>query len=141
VAQTIGDPVLPNPKEYECLYNVRIDRILGSNNKDFELVSSDEKSKSNMAIMVISELETVLNFYKTIKNHNDLLDLCIKEGTYFWNNLFHYLALKKDTIRVAQYTKFYGDVYKGDKRRQWFEDEINKILLESKVAPIKFEAE
>jgi hypothetical protein len=94
-----------------------------------------------MAFRVISELETVLNFYKSIENHGDLLDLCIREGTYFWNNLFHYLALKKDTIRIAQYAKFFNDVYKGDKRQQWFEDEINKILLENKVAPIKFEAE
>jgi hypothetical protein len=38
IIHTIGDPVLPNPKEYECLYNARIDRISGSNNKDFELV-------------------------------------------------------------------------------------------------------
>jgi hypothetical protein len=141
VAQTIGEPVLPNPKEYQCLYNARIDNISGSKNKDFELVSSDEKSKSDMAITIISELEAALNFYSTIKNHDDLVNLCVREGTYFLDKLFLYLALKKDTIRIAQYAKFYGDIYKGDERQQWFEDEINKILLENKVALIKFEAE
>ncbi len=141
VSRTIGKPVLPNPKEYECLYNARIDQISGSNNKDFELLSSDENHKIEVANVVISELEKALLFYKTIRSNDDLLDYCIKEGTYFWQELFHYLAIKKDITRLAQYVKFYGNVFKGDERRQWFEDEINKILAKNGIAAMKFEVE
>jgi hypothetical protein len=138
IVHTIGEPVLPNPKEYECLYNVRIDCISGSNNKDFELVSSDEKSKSDMAIRVISELEAALYFYSSIKNHEGLVDMCIQEGTYFWREFFQYLALKKDTKRIEQYAKNFGNNWKGDERQSFFEDEMNKIMLKNGLSPIKF---
>jgi hypothetical protein len=138
VVHTIGEPVLPNPKEYECLYNVRIDRISGSKNKDFELVSSDEKSKSDMVIRVISELEAALYFYSSIKNHEGLVDMCIQEGTYFWREFFQYLVLKEDTKRIKQYAKKFGDNWKGDERQSFFEDEMNKILVENGLSPIKF---
>jgi Domain of unknown function (DUF4304) len=136
VALTIGEAVLPNPKEYQCLYNARIDRITGSGNKDFELVSSGEKNKNDLAVKVIAELEAVTDFYKTIKNHDDLLDLCVREGTYFWRELFQYLALIKDTKRIDEYAKNFGNNWKGDERAQFFEDEMNKILLENGFAPI-----
>jgi hypothetical protein len=138
VAQTIGEPVLPNPKEYQCLYNVRIDNISGSNNKDFELVSSDEKSKSDMVIRVISELEAALYFYSSIKNHEGLVDMCIQEGTYFWREFFQYLALKKDTKRIEQYAKKFGDNWRDDERQPFFEGEMNKILIENGLSSIKF---
>jgi hypothetical protein len=138
VVRTIGEPVLPNPKEYQCLYNARIDNISGSKNKDFELVSSDEKSKSDMAITIISELEAALDFYKTIKNQEGLVDMCIREGTYFWLKFFQYLALKKDTKRIEQYAKNFGDNWKDDERQSFFEDEMNKILVENGLSPIKF---
>jgi hypothetical protein len=138
VPRTIGEPVLPNPKEYQCLYNVRIDNISGSNNKDFELVSSDEKSKSDMVIRVISELEAALYFYSSIKNHEGLVDMCIQEGTYFWREFFQYLALKKDTKRIEQYAKKFGDNWRDDERQPFFEGEMNKILIENGLSSIKF---
>ncbi len=137
-ARTIGAPVLPNPKEYECLYNARIDHLSKSKNKEFELLSSDENTKTTLANTLISELTAALDFYKNIKNNDDLVDFCIKEGTYFWQNLFRYLAIKKDINRLTQYVKFYGDIFKGDDRRQWFEDEINRILLENGLEKMYF---
>ena len=101
IMQVIGAPVSPNPKEYECVYNARIDHLSKSKNKEFELLSSDENTKITLANTVISELEKALSFYKTIENNDDLVDLCTKEGTYFWQNLFRYLAIKKDLNRLA----------------------------------------
>ncbi len=141
VIRTIGEPVLPNPKEYECLYNTRIDRLSGAGNKDFELVSSYENHKIEVANEVIRQLEKAIDFYKTIQSNDDLTGLIAREGTYFWQSFLRYLAIKKDVKRIAINVQMYADAYKGDERRQWFEDEINIILVEHDIAPIKFDAE
>ncbi len=140
VMHTIGAPILVKPKEYECLYNARINNLSGSENKEFELLSSAESHKIEVANMVISELEKALSFYKTIGSNDDLLDLCVQEGTYFWQEFFRYLAIKKDVKRLTQNVKNYADRFEGDERRQWFEDEINRILAENDIAPMKFDA-
>ncbi len=141
VMRTIGEPILSKPKEYECLYNNRIDRLSGAENKDFELVSSYENHKIEVANEVIRQLQKAIDFYKTIQSNDDLTDLIAREGTYFWQAFLRYLAIKKDVKRIAVNAQMYGNGYKGDERRQWFEDEINKILVENDIALIKFEAE
>lgn len=141
VIQTIGEPVLPNPKEYECLFNKRFEAITGSEKREFELLISGNAAKKTLANDVIIELEKVMIFYNSIKSHDDLLNLCVEEGTYFWRELFTYLAIKKDKKRLDKYVTFFSTVFKGDERRQWFEDEINAILKAHHLESIKFEAE
>jgi Domain of unknown function (DUF4304) len=141
VIHTNGDPVLPNPKEYECLFNARFERITGSEKREFELILSGENIKKALANDVIIELEKVLDFYKTIKNNDDLVDVCIERGTYFWGELFTYLSIKKDLKRLEKYVQNYGDIFKGDSRRKWFEAEINVILKGYGIEPMLFKAE
>jgi hypothetical protein len=136
-----GDPVLPNPKEYECLFNARFERITGSEKREFELTLSGENVKKALANDVITELEKVLDFYKTIKNNDDLVDVCIERGTYFWRELFTYLSIKKDLKRLEKYVQNYSDTFKGDSRRQWFETEINVILEGYGIEPMLFKTE
>jgi hypothetical protein len=140
VIHTIGEPVLPNPKEYECLYNVRIDHLSGAENKEFELLSSFESHKIEVANEVIRQLKKAIDFYTTIQSNDDLSDLITREYTYFWQKFFHYLAIKKDIKRIELNAKKYADSYKGDERRPFFEMEINKILVEHDVVPIRFDA-
>ncbi len=141
VTSTIGEDVLPNPKHYDCLFNERFERITGSKNQEFELLSSHEKSKTILVNDVINELDKVLDFFSTINSNDDLVDTCIEGDTYFWRQLFTYLAIKKDIKRLDKYIERYGDIFKGDKRQQWFETEINIILRENSIEPMKFKAE
>jgi Domain of unknown function (DUF4304) len=141
VIRTNGDRVLPNPKEYECLFNARFERITGSEKQEFELTLSGENVKKALANDVIIELEKVLDFYKIIKNNDDLVDVCIERGTYFWRELFTYLSIKKDLKRLGKYVQNYSDIFKGDSRRQWFETEINVILKDYGIEPMLFKAE
>ncbi|MFM2268653.1 MAG: hypothetical protein RL757_2094 [Bacteroidota bacterium] len=141
VIHTIGENVLPNPKEYECLYQNRINHLSGSNNKEFELLSNHEQHKTEIANKVINELEKAISFYNNIKSNDDLVDLCIQEMTYFWRELFAYLAIQKDETRIKKYAQQYSIIFKEDGRKQFFEDEINKILTKYQVSSIKFETE
>jgi hypothetical protein len=141
VMQTIGAPVLTHPKEYECLFNKRFESITGSEKREFELLISGDDAKKALANDVIMELEKVVAFYDSVKSHDDLLDVCVEEGTHFWRELFTYLAIKKDKKRLDKYAAFFGNIFKGDERRPWFENEINAILKAHHLESIKFEAE
>ena len=141
IMRTIGESVLPNPKEYQCLFSNRINHLSGSKNKDFELTSSDENSKKTLANTLILELKAAVNFYETIQTTDNLVDVCIEKGTYFWQEFLRYLAIKKDLKRLAQYVKNFGNIFKGDERRAWFETEINRILVENGVEKMFFEEE
>jgi hypothetical protein len=138
IIRTIGNDILPNPKYYDSLFNERFESITGSKKQEFEILSSDEKSKIVLANEVVLELGKVIDFYYSIKSNDDLMDVCIKRGTFFWRDLFTYLAIKKDIKRLENYVGNYGNIFKGDTRRQRFETEINIILKENGVETMKF---
>jgi hypothetical protein len=54
IMSVIGEPVLLNPKEYECHFNNRINHLSGSENQQFDIYNSFEKEE--MTKTVIGEL-------------------------------------------------------------------------------------
>lgn len=140
--QMVGEEIFRNPKEYECLFRVRIEQITKYTKSEFEVKEGDERSKIILSNLVIRELEKVINFYKTIHTIDELVDLCIKKDTFFHEKVLTYLSLKKDMSRLEKYFQICGNRYKdNNKGKQSFEDRINEILVENDIYPMKFNKE
>lgn len=136
----VGETILPNPKEYDCLFNQRFENITGYNEPYFELLESSDAGKKRLAESVINELEKVILFYQNIKNMDDLVDLCVTQGSYFYEKVFKYLCLKNDMPRLTTYFQSFGNAFKDDERYLFFQHRLNTILMENGVEPMHFEA-
>ncbi|MEY4903781.1 MAG: hypothetical protein RLZZ292_1596 [Bacteroidota bacterium] len=137
----VGEEILPKPKEYNCLFNQRFENITGFGKKEFELLESSDEGKKQLAENVIAELEKVIAFYQNIKNVDDLVDLSIEHGSYFYEKVFQYLCLKNDTERLDAYFQSFGEAFKDDERYLFFQHRLNTILIENGIAPMQFKAE
>jgi hypothetical protein len=137
----VGETILSNPKEYDCVFNNRFERITGFGKKEFELLESSDEGKKQLAENVIAELEKVIAFYQNIKNIDDLVDLCIEHGSYFYEKVFKYLCLKQDIQRFEAYFQSFGEAFKDDERYLFFQHRLNTILIENGIAAMQFKAE
>jgi hypothetical protein len=136
----VGEEILAKPKEYNCLFNQRFENITGFGKKEFELLESSDEGKKQLAENVIAELEKVIAFYQTIKNVDDLVDLSIEHGSYFYEKVFQYLCLKNDTERLDAYFQSFGEAFKDDERYLFFQHRLNGILTKNGIAPRLFKA-
>jgi hypothetical protein len=137
----VGETILPNPKEYDSVFNTRFERITDFEAKYFELLESSEAGKKRLAATVIAELEKVIAFYESIKNITDLMDLCIEHGSYFYEKVFKYLCLKQDIQRLEVYFQSFGEAFKNDERYLFFQHRLNTILIANGIATMQFKAE
>ena len=82
--QIVGAEIEVKPKEYDCLFNERFERITGFSKQAFELLESSDAGKKQLAETVITELDKVLTFFEPIKSVDDLVTLCIHRGAFFY---------------------------------------------------------
>lgn len=65
----VGEAFIANPKEVDCLFRERIERITQSDKQQIEIIESSETGKIQVANQLLSELEKVISFFE--KNQND----------------------------------------------------------------------
>jgi hypothetical protein len=138
--QIVGAEIEANPKEYNCLFRERFERITGFPKQDFELLESSDAGKKQLAETIIGELDKVLTFFEPIKSVDDLVTLCINRGSYFYEKIFKYLCLKNDLVQLETYFQEFGNNFKDDERYLFFQSRLNDILRENGVAEMRFKA-
>jgi hypothetical protein len=138
--QIVGAEIEAKPKEYDCLYRERFERITGFPKQEFELLESSNAGKKQLAETIIGELDKVLAFFEPIKSVDDLVTLCINRGSYFYEKVFKYLCIKKDLVQLDAYFQDFGNNFKDDERYLFFQSRLNDILRENGVAEMQFNA-
>jgi Domain of unknown function (DUF4304) len=138
--QIVGAEIEANPKEYNCLFRERFERITGFPKQEFELLESSDAGKKQLAETIIGELDKVLTFFEPIKSVDDLVTLCINRGSYFYEKIFKYLCLKNDLVQLETYFQEFGNTFKDDERYLFFQSRLNDILRENGVAEMQFKA-
>ncbi len=136
----VGEEFIANPKEVDCLFRERIERITGSGKQQIEILESSDAGKISITNELLSELEKVVSFFETIKTMDDLVSLCIERHTFFYEKIFHYLCIKKDMIRLDIFFQKFGDNFKDDERFIFFESRLNDILVSHGIEKMKFKA-
>jgi hypothetical protein len=136
----VGEAILPNPKEVDCLFRERIERITQSGKQQIEIIESSEAGKIQVANQLLSELEKVISFFEKTKTIGDLVSLCIERHTFYYEKIFKYLCLKKDMIQLEIFFQKFGEIFKDDERYIFFESRLNDILVENGIEKIKFKA-
>jgi Domain of unknown function (DUF4304) len=136
----VGEPVLPFPKEYECVFNQRFERITGFAQDRFDLLESSEIGKARLAKSVIGELEKVFLFYSDVKQLDGLVDICIEKGSFFYEKIFTYLCLTKDIARLETYFQSFGDTFQDDDRFLFFQNRLNRIIQSHGLEAMQFRA-
>jgi Domain of unknown function (DUF4304) len=134
----VGEAILPNPKEVDCLFRERIERITQSGKQQIEIIESSEAGKIQVANQLLSELEKVISFFEKIKTMGDLVKLSIENHTFFYEKIFKYLCLKKDMIQLEIFFQKFGEIFKNDERYIFFESRLNDILVENGIEKMKF---
>jgi Domain of unknown function (DUF4304) len=140
IEQKVGAEIIEKPKEYNCLFNERFERITGFSKQEFELLESSDEGKKQLANVIIAELDKVLTFFEHIKSVDDLVTLCINRGSYFYEKIFKYLCLKNDLVHLETYFQEFGNTFKDDERYLFFQSRLNDILRENGVAEMQFKA-
>jgi Domain of unknown function (DUF4304) len=135
---TVGEKVITSPKEYNCLFNQRIERITNWDKKSVEIIESSEEGKKRIADELIIELRKLLLFFDKIKSIADLVKLCIQEGTFFETKLTTYLCLKKEMELLDKQFQNYAEWFKDDERYLFFENKLNNTLKAHGIAPMQF---
>ena len=138
--QIVGAEIEVKPKEYDCLFNERFERITGFPKQAFELLESSDAGKKQLAETVITELDKVLTFFEPIKSVDDLVTLCIHRGSFFYEKIFKYLCIKNDLVQLEAYFQKFGNTFKDDDRYLFFQSRLNDILRENGVAEMTFKA-
>jgi Domain of unknown function (DUF4304) len=136
----VGEAILPNPKEVDCLFRERIEQITESGKQQIEIIESSEAGKILIANQLLSELEKVISFFEKTKTIDDLITLCIENHTFYYEKIFKYLCLKKDMIRLDIFFQKFGEIFKDDERYIFFESRLNDILVENGIEKMKFKA-
>jgi hypothetical protein len=138
--EIVGAEIEAKPKEYDCLYRERFERITGFPKQEFELLESSDAGKKQLAETIMGELDKVLTFFEPIKSVDDLVTLCINRGSYFYEKIFKYLCIKKDMKQLETYFQEFGNTFKDDERYLFFQSRLNDILRENGVAEMQFKA-
>jgi hypothetical protein len=138
--QKIGAEIIAKPKEYDCLFRERFERITGFPKQEFELLESSDAGKKHLAETIMAELDKVLTFFESTKSVDDLVTLCINRGSYFYEKIFKYLCLKNDLVQLDAYFQEFGYNFKDDERYLFFQSRLNDILRENGVAEMQFKA-
>jgi hypothetical protein len=137
----VGEAILPNPKEVDCLFRERIERITQSGKQQIEILESSDIGKKRISNQLLSELEKVISFFKEIKTMDDLVSLCIERHTFYYEKIFKYLCLKKDMILLEIFFQKFGEIFKDDERYIFFESRLNDILVENGIEKMKFKTQ
>jgi hypothetical protein len=140
IERIAGAKIEANPKEYNCLFRERFERLTGFPKQEFELLESSDAGKKQLAETVIVELDKVLAFFEPTKSVDDLVTLCIKQGSYFYEKIIKYLCLKNDLVQLDVYFQEFGNNFKDDERYLFFQSRLNDILRENGVAEMRFKA-
>jgi Domain of unknown function (DUF4304) len=140
IEQIVGAEIIAKPKEHDCLFRERFERITGFPKQEFELLESSDAGKKDLAETIMTELDKVLTFFESTKSVDDLVTLCTNRGSYFYEKIFKYLCVKKDLVQLDAYFQEFGNNFKDDDRYLFFQSRLNDILRENGFAEMRFKA-
>jgi hypothetical protein len=140
IEQVAGAEIRAKPKESDCLFRERFERVTGFPKQAFELLGSSDAGKKQLAETIMTELDKVLTFFESTKSVDDLVTLCIHRGSSFYEKIFKYLCVKNDLVQLDAYFQAFGNNFKDDERYLLFQSRLNDILRENGVAEMQFKA-
>lgn len=127
IDELLGKGELLEPKEYETHFCQRISSLVNSIEDGYTINAETniEKLKSE----IISDIQTVIDFFETIQFTNHLVELMIqKNGLHNYEQLFTYLTLTNNTEGRKIYVKQLYDRFGQENRWSIFEKNMNDIL-------------
>jgi hypothetical protein len=133
-----GEKIITAPKEYDCLFNQRIEQITNWTKTNIEIVESSDEGKQRIADELVKELEKLILFFNTTKTIEDLTKLCLEKGTFFNDKLMSYFCIKKDIKSIETMFDRYAEIFKDDDRYLFFESQLNDILKKYGIKSMKF---
>ncbi|UEG54145.1 DUF4304 domain-containing protein [Mucilaginibacter daejeonensis] len=127
IDSTIGTQELLFPKEHECHFRNRISSLTGSEKDGYHLTKDTDLDvmKENLT----NDIEQALSMFQDISSTDDLTDLMIREnGLNNYEELFEYLLLTNDQVRLKRFVKQLHDQFGTEKRWHIFENAMSDIL-------------
>jgi hypothetical protein len=136
----VGEKNIASPKEYDCLFNQRLERITNWDKTNIEIIESSDEGKKRIADELTRELEKLILFFNTITSLEDLTELCLKKGTFFNDKLLAYFCINKDIQSIETLFDRFAEIFKDDDRYIFFESRLNDTLRKYGIAPMKFKS-
>jgi Domain of unknown function (DUF4304) len=136
----VGEKIIASPKEYDCLFNQRLEQITNWNKTYIEIIESSLEGKQRIANELVIELEKLILIFNTITSIEDLTKLCLREGTFFDEKLLTYFCIKKDLESIETLFDRYAETFKDDDRYIFFENKLNDTLRKYGIVPMKFKS-
>jgi Domain of unknown function (DUF4304) len=136
----IGENPINQPKEINCHFRERMERITKNVEKSIEIIESSDLGKQSISKKLLEQLMIVISFFDEIKNMDDFIDICIERGTLEYEKVFKFLCLENDVVRLSSYFQNFGTTFKDDERFLFFENRLNNILIQNGQKAMKFTA-
>jgi Domain of unknown function (DUF4304) len=134
----VSEKIITSPKEYDCLFNQRLEQITNWNNTNIEIIESSDEGKQRIANELIRELEKLILFFNSIISLEKLTKLCLEKGTFFNDKLLAYFCINKDIRSIETLFDRFAEIFKDDDRYIFFESRLNDTLRKYGIAPMKF---
>jgi hypothetical protein len=138
IAETLGQKIVPMPKEYECLFQARIERIATASPKEFEVTVHTENGKKYLADLILPNLKQVMIEYAKFNSVGDLLDACLVRGVWPYDDFCRFMSKTGDLARFSTFFNHFLAGYVGDERFSDLEARLNGFLVEFGHAPLVF---
>jgi hypothetical protein len=136
----VGEKDIASPKEYDCLFNQRLEQITNWNKTNIEIIESSDEGKKRIADELVKELGKLILFFNTIISLEELTKLCLEKGTFFNDKLLSYFCIKKDLESIETLFDRFTEIFKDDDRYIFFESRLNDTLRKYGIAPMKFKS-
>ena len=128
----IEKPELIEPKEYECHFRKRISSI--TNNPEDGYIITGGIDLHELSRQVVTDFKKAIDFFDKVNTTSDLADLMAKQGLSNYEQLFEYLLLDGDDVRLKYYIANLYQSFGQEQRWKIFENKMNGILKKRHVS-------
>lgn len=132
IDRKIEKPELIEPKEYECHFRERISSI--TNNPEYGYIITGGIDLHELSRQVVTDLKKAIVFFDKVNTTSDLADLMAKQGLSNYEQLFEYLLLDGDDVRLKDYVVRLYQGFGQEQRWKIFENKMDGILKKRHVS-------
>lgn len=126
-----GKTELLEPKEYDCHFKVRISVITKNLIDEYKILNSTDLE--DLKEKLLNDLGLTIKFFDGINSTSDLTDLMIDKDCDDYN-LFTYLILTKDRIKLKKQVNKVNEVWGEQTRWTRIKENLNQILKDKNQA-------
>ncbi|MGH1338955.1 MAG: DUF4304 domain-containing protein [Aureispira sp.] len=128
IAQELEQTIIEFPKEYQCHFRERIERL--SKNAPDQFLIRPSTNIDQLKAQISRSFEEVVQYFEAINNHASFVSLLSKKGSLKQDDIFRYcikkgLATEANTL-VALFKKNIDD----DRWEDFFKKRFSEILAE-----------